>query len=369
MAILPSAGITADSPFCDYLNLTFPADSLDDVRRVVLPRIASSLLIPDERRAGFWRVVPASLRSGVLSPALSFDGSLVPRGALWLHRVHGVSRLSMSGAVVERFRLVGEWLPLLADLAALGGYRVTRIDVAVDLPIPAPDWLPVVKAVALSGLLLGRKALLQRDVCWHGGVDARGVETGTVDLRKRTAEVSAVVYDKRHEVESRGEADVGPLTRVELRLGAVGASLRDAAIAGPLFWHYGSALVAAPAGVVPWVPGTPGFDMPARPACEPWEVLRRRIDASADLREIGLMAYLLGPYGVSMAASHIRGVLEGIAALEGFSGGDGAGLSFSSRDGALQGLLGASGGGTAALVPDRGTAVGSLSAAGRSVTG
>ncbi len=219
---------------------------------------------------------------------------------LFQHGEFGV--ISASGGALTSLRTAG----VLGDyLMAIGAhpYRITRLDATVDLFVDAPPIIASIAAAARSGgVSLSRKAVPVSDVVTQISLDARGVLTGTVYVGSKDARVRGVVYDKRHQQESppMSNPDPGPWLRYEIRLRRdVGASLHDAWDAGPLFWHYcPPEFLAAPDGVVPWVPHGEGFTMERRADYTPALLIRGRLDRDPLVdRLIELADSIPGPGG------------------------------------------------------------------------
>lgn len=291
MAILPYS-VGDGLPFCDWLDLTFPknySDELDDVLRPHFLGVGGVLECP-----GQWRI-PRLVNRGpsvglVAAPGAGCVAKLSTFGSVY--------RVSLSGGVPSTLRAAEAFGGLLADLSPFP-HRVTRLDCTVDLPIPGPSSCAAVLAAGRAGgLSLGRKALPPATVHFYDSLDARGAVTGSVYLGPKTARIRGVVYDKRHHLEGLGFGDVGALTRVELRVRDVGATLRDACLPDAVFWNYASALVAPPANAPSWTAGGEGFDLPEAAPPDYWRILQRRVDDwTPHLLELAALADKLGPYG------------------------------------------------------------------------
>lgn len=266
------------SPSADWLSVSFPADSHSLVSSSVREVLA---------------VVPgvAAFPNG--------EGWCFPSGGLVQFRNAHSSRvwvLSASGAAIAGLRaaeVFGDYLRALGSES----HRVTRLDVALDVRVSAPPRLAALYARAVRGeVSLSRKSLNPgRHVSRYLSPGSDGQDTGTVYLGGRSAEVTARVYDKRQECLARGLADPGPWLRAELTVrSAVGPSLRDAWEPVPLFWHFmASALegiVEPPTGVSGWTAGGIGFSLPACPVRDSTQVLRRRLEQSAELGDLVALA-------------------------------------------------------------------------------
>ena len=243
-----------------------------DWMSVSCPSGIASLLVDDLRP--IVSAVPGScaMSSGdgwYLSDSIDDRGSgIVQRRS---HTHSPVSVISASGIAVSALRDAGLWSEYLRVFAS-DSHRVTRLDVALDVLVPAPGLLQSLYKRASSGeVALTRKALNParhlRSIMSPG---VTGEDTGTIYLGGKTAEVKARVYDKRHERIASGFPDPGPWLRAELTVtAAVGISLKDAWEPAPVFWHFMTqaldGIISRPVNVATWVPGGIGFDLPKRP--------------------------------------------------------------------------------------------------------
>lgn len=293
MAIL-AYGVESGSPFCDWLDLTFPKDETDAVNDAIRPYLiglGGFLECP-----GQWRV-PRLERSVSDQPVyVGGKGCTVK-----LSTIRDVYRVSFSGGVPASLRATDTFGALLADISHLP-HRITRMDATLDLPLPGPESCALVLAAGRSGAFaLGRKTMAPSDVQFYDNLDARGAVTGTVYLGPAQTRIRAVVYDKRHQLEQLAGYDVGPRTRVELRLRDVGVTLRDACIPDAVFWNYAHAIVQPPANAPVWSAHGVGFDLPPSPPKDYWRILQRRVDDwTPQLLELAALADNMGPYGRRM---------------------------------------------------------------------
>lgn len=281
-----------NEPFCDFVQVTVPVENWPEVRAAVEPVFSMAIegVQVDDASTTLWR-------------GLNGEGTVKAK------RYGAVVALGMSGHVCASMRAFGLFAAYLAELASRP-HRVTRLDASFDLPCDAaPVIADVVNRVASpSGLKLTRKAIAARDVTRLVHRRDDGADTGTVYVGSRDADVRACVYDKREERLRRGLADVGPLTRYELRLKAgTGVTLRDAAMPAAVFWHYASpGLLSAPEGVEPWEAHGEGFPLSPQPVQLPAARLLRRVQASVEVRSLLDLAATCGPYGVELLLSEVR---------------------------------------------------------------
>lgn len=252
-----------DVPTSDWLTVSTPKDTasltLDAIRSLV-SGVSGVAAFPD----GGWR-----FESGGLIRASS-------RGLVGVISCSGVALVELRAA-----SLFGEYLRAVSSES----HRVTRLDAALDLAIPAPVFLDGLYARANRGevRLSHKPAPAKRWV----GLNAVGEETGTVYLGGHTAKVRLAAYDKRQERLDRGLPDPGPWLRVELRGSAdLGVSLRDAWDPAPFFWHYCSGVLSRPSGVPAWVPGGVGFELPPKPVLDPADAFEKRLSNSVELRDL-----------------------------------------------------------------------------------
>lgn len=219
----------------------------------------------------------------------------------------GALRASFSGSACAALRDHGTWSDLLSELSSVP-HRVTRVDAALDLSVDGADLVDLMRKRYASGAVnLGRKAV-QTSVVLSVRPDGR--ETGTWYAGRLTkARYTARVYDKAWEaLQKRGEL-LPPRARVEVTAkgGDSGATLRDAAEPAALFWHLASpALLDAPEGIPLWTPNRDlGWVAPAR-HFDPAALLKRRVESSALLDALAVLADDLGPNG----RDYLLGLLE-----------------------------------------------------------
>jgi hypothetical protein len=157
---------------------------------------------------------------------------------------------------------------------------------------------------------LTRKAIAPGNVSQIMRPDDRGVDTGTVYLGTRRAEVRAKVYDKRWERLCAGSPDAGAWTRYELTVtGKMGVTLRDVAEPAGVFWHHmGRSLLECPHRPPSWAPYAEGYELPKRTPLTPYQVLQRRMESSAELRELVHLAGLSGEVGVTSLVHKVRAI-------------------------------------------------------------
>lgn len=280
------------SVFCDFVQVTVPAEGWADLREAVQPVFDSAgLALAHEAAKGdaLWR----DRDSGTVKATRR--GQVVALGA--------------SGAVLAGMRMLGLLHRYLAELGARH-HRVTRLDLSMDVP---EDTAPVIarlrdQAVTGEGVRLSRKRVLPQHVTRFVSRRPDGEDTGTIYLGSHQADVRLCVYDKRVERLARDMPDCGPLTRYELRLrGGTGITLRDAADPGPAFWHYiAPDVLPRREGVAEWDPQGSGYVLGPVDLPLPAERLRRRVQASAELRALVTLADQCGPYGFAMLVSEMR---------------------------------------------------------------
>lgn len=259
--------------FCDHLSVTFH---------------------PERNPLGGLRTLLLSVGSSALDDR-TFQ---VGEGTVKLYQTYGVLYCSATGGALGYLRQAGaymDWLCIIGDWP----HRITRMDLAYDVPIDGPDILDALRARYPDGRVnLGRKALsVKLDLSIRE--DRR--ETGTFYVGHRSkARCTARVYDKRQERLDRVQRDGPPRTRYEVTVKQdYGSTLRDAAEPDRLFWHVASpALLDAPDDVEAWTADwSQGWRSDPRPDLLPAEVLGRRVDSSAELDMLASIADEMGPNG------------------------------------------------------------------------
>lgn len=281
-------------PIADYLNITVPFDSSEDLRSSVLV-VLDQLGCFQEVTPGLFRYLRLVVRKGEITTETL--------GTVKFGRRGKVATLGTSGGVLRLLRESGLLSEYLAAIASFP-HRVTMLHATADfLCADVPAVIHQVKDAAYAGeLSLTRKRILPSQ-CQHVfGVDCDGRETGTVYLGQRAnADVWAKVYDKRHERLSKGFSEPGSLCRVEVAcMSDVGATLRDASDPYDIFFHFaGRSLVEAPEGVAEWLPHGEGYVLGERRERTLFERFDCLIAGSWDIRRLAEMAVAL--YGVDVA--------------------------------------------------------------------
>lgn len=286
--------------FCDYLNVTFPADVFPDAQEAVLGLATL---------AGGYQAVPGLVR---------WDGS---SGTLKHGHRFGTGFVSLSGAALARLRhahvMVGNTVGhsfFVELLSVLGAYphRVAQLHATLDVVADGRTVIPALYERAQVGAFsLTRKCIPPRQVKWLRRSALYGPgQTGTVYVGNRTRDVWFKVYDKRNELLDRaGDDDAGrtldafpdpgDLVRYELALGRhVGCTLRDVADPAAVFWHHMREVLAAPAGApIAWAPMGEGFSVPAPVERLPYTQLQLLLENSPDIARAVALADRMGPHG------------------------------------------------------------------------
>ena len=275
--------------FCDDLRVTIPGDRWEAFQPALAAALGDVGMAPEystPERSG-WRL----------------DG-----GTVVAARYGFVRSISASGQALARMRGVGMLGNFLAMLGA-GAHRVTGIHCTLDVREPTPPALTRVldRASSPEGLKAGRKRIPVETLQRYLTRQPDGSDTGTVYCGAKSNEIRPVVYDKRAERIARGLPDLGyDLTRYELRLRGVGASLRDAYEPASLFWRYMAPdFLPRPDGVPDWSSVAEDYDLPRSDPLLPGQRLLRRLDASADLSDLVKLAASFSG-GVDLLCAHIR---------------------------------------------------------------
>lgn len=267
--------------FCDWLDVTTPADREHDLRATLGPLIC-----------------------GAGGSKLSDDLYDLGVGKIKLGFVRGIFRVSVSGACIRVLEIQGLWGNFLSELGD-GPHRVTRLDAAVDLDIDGADALDTL----LAAYPRGHVRLSRRPIAVSEFLKTRpdGRKTGTWYAGHRsTAEITCRVYDKAWQMLETQKQLLPPRTRVELTV-RKGCTLRDAYEPARVFWHYiAPAVLERPQGIPEWSSGwAEGWTM-ERVELLPAQRLKRLIERSPDLAAIIELADAVGEHGRSMALSQIQ---------------------------------------------------------------
>lgn len=260
--------------FCDDLRVTMPHDRWEAFQSSLGDALGDVGMAPEYStpdRSG-WRL----------------DG-----GTVVAARHHLVRSISASGQALARMRGVGMLGNFLALLGS-GAHRVTGIHCTLDVRESTPPVLARLldRASSAEGLKAGRKRIPAGQLERWLKRQVDGSDTGSVYCGPKSNEIRPVVYDKRAERLARGLPDLGyDLTRYELRLRGVGASLRDAYDPSSLFWHYMAPdFLPRPEGVPEWSSVADGYDLPRADPLLPSQRLLRRMEASQDLSDLVRLA-------------------------------------------------------------------------------
>lgn len=281
--------------FCDDLRVTVPAESWVDLEPLLEGVLSDAGMAPEfrEEKRRHWRV----------------DGGVVRSESFRLVRA-----VSASGQALARLRAVGLFGRFLATLGSVPS-KVTGLHATMDRAEPTPPVFDrlMAKAATPDGLRAGRKRIPVSDLQRYVVRLADGTDTGSMYCGAKTNEIRPVIYDKRQERLDKGFADLGhDVTRYELRLRDVGATLRDAYEPESIFWHYMAPdFLPAPSGVAPWVSHGEGFAVDHPEPLMPAQRLQRRLDNSSDLADlIRLAASFQG--GVEYLCGQIRKRAENV---------------------------------------------------------
>lgn len=194
-------------------------------------------------------------------------------------------RCSTSGLSCASLRDSRHWMDYLSVLSS-SPHSVTKLDAALDLALDGAQYFQHMCRLYPHSVSLGRKAIR---TSWVASARDDGHQTGTWYAGYRSsAKATAKVYDKAHQMLERFGETIPPRARVEVTAKkGFGATLRDAAMPEALFWHIASpALIQAPEGVPMWQPNTDGGWEQVPRLIEPSQVLRRRVESSAELAKL-----------------------------------------------------------------------------------
>ncbi|MDE1863738.1 MAG: replication initiation factor domain-containing protein, partial [Thaumarchaeota archaeon] len=234
------------------------------------------------------------------------DGCVqAPSGGLLLHGNRGrITWIEAKGQFVASLRAFGVLNDFLAVVSE-GPHRVTRADLAVDEYVDSPaKRVQGIYALAKSGgISFSRKALQHSQIGSVFGptlYDDTGLDTGTVYLGKRSAEVRGRVYDKTQERASKGEC-IGLTVRHEMSITSkMGISLKDIASPQSCFYHFYPSEVLSTPQTEPWVPGGEGFFLKRSSEALPAQRLKQRVESSPDIGSLIGLAQECGPEGMHL---------------------------------------------------------------------
>ena len=264
--------------FCDYLDVTFAPDDCP------YPELNRFLLGND------FRVTRDNGGRTLYVPP-------VGRGALSVEHRSRFARISASGGVCAHLRCAGLWDEYLHILAT-SPHKVTRVDASADLALDGADAIALYQARFPDGsTALTRKAL---KIDYITAVRPDGRYTGTMSIGYGSAaRFTAKVYDKAWEAHCNRQETLPPTTRFEVTACKdAGATLRDASEPAALFWHIAApALLNRPEGAPMWEPNTDYHPQTRPHEFNTADTLRRRVEYSAELGALGLLADDLGVEG------------------------------------------------------------------------
>jgi hypothetical protein len=286
-------GVESGPVFCDWLDVTcHPDDSF-------IPDVLT-LLAEHDAIAKYSDEVSQMFQVGEGTLKLDFRA-----------RFH---RASASGEVLAVFRsagLLGRYLSILASVP----HTVTRLDAARDF---LTDSVPVLRELEAlhpdDRVSLSRKALKINRM--YSARDSDGAQTGTWYVGHRAeALFTARVYDKKQQLQDKTKFfDSLEPERVRFEFTArkgSGASLKDASEPEKLFYHIGRPFLQKPSGVGDWLPAT-DFEWTGSPIVTslPWVAFKRRVEYSAELEHIAMLAASLGEPARAMVLRTFKKLLD-----------------------------------------------------------
>lgn len=279
--------IPFSEPTPDWLDVTFSPN--ENPSELFSDFVAAHGLIPSEHSND----IAAAYR--FLDP----DTNILLDGVLQVSTKHRAYRLSCSGQVLDIMRSRGifnQYLTLLASCP----YRVTRLDVALDIQQDAADVLEVLDSRYPREVSLSRQRPLSTKAILSRRLDGRRSGTWYAGHRSKSR-VTARVYDKTLEVFDRtGISYSPPQTRYELTFRDGVANLNDAYAPSGIFWAHSGSLLPAPPDCPLWSPS----DVPAwtseRVEVIPYQALLRRVSASSELDVLASLADRIGPEGANV---------------------------------------------------------------------
>lgn len=274
--------------FCDWLDVTYgPSDCPYPELNLLLLASGFEVLYSDHASRSY--AVPTRDPSA--------------RGVLMVEHRATFARVSLSGGVCAYLREQGIWEETLHVLSS-SPHRVSRLDATLDLAMDGADLVDSMRKRHGPGVTLTRKRL--PTTCMLS-VRADGRESGTWYAGHRTrARVTARVYDKALQMLEKFGCLLPPTARVEITI-REGATLRDAVEPTACFWHYAApAILKAPEGVPMWNQNAEiGWMAPVR-EFDPALVLRRRVEALAEIDALLDVADQLGPKGRDYLSSLLQ---------------------------------------------------------------
>lgn len=220
-----------------------------------------------------------------------------------------ISVASCSGMMLAALRAANLLTEYVAAVASVTTYNVTHLDLARDqLGDPPSVVQTYYQRLRIAGVKLSRKTVPPGRIksLFSKGDDGR--DTGSVMIQNRqTSRVSAIIYDRQADALAKGKPDPGPITRIEMRLGVPGMTLRDVLDPAPLFYEYASpGLLPRDPSVRQWEPFSDGGFRVARLERTAYERLARTVDQSTDLAAMFRQAALLDGDGVDVLLRLVR---------------------------------------------------------------
>jgi hypothetical protein len=270
--------MTVAQPFCDYLDVTYAPDDCPSPELNTL-LLGCGFLVSRDRSGKRLYVAPNK------------------RGTVMVMHSKRFAKISISGASCGFLRSSGYWLEALSILST-SPHKVTRLDAAVDLPIDAAPFIAkLCKRYPDGWANLSRKAQRITRVV---STRADGLESGTWYVgHSDSGRQSLRVYDKTLQMLDRYGEVIPLTTRVEVTASKdKGATLHDAESPTALFWSIAAPTVLkAPEGIPVWTPNTDTHWLASPRSFVPAEILKRRIENSAELDAFLELADAVGPYG------------------------------------------------------------------------
>lgn len=266
---------------CDWLDVTYsPEDHPEHSIKITLSRALAQCTYSDETCLTY------RLGDGVIK----------------IDHKSTFSRVSCSGAALDYLRSLGsgdpndpsedhfgDFLSVLSE----SPHTITRLDACLDVPVDAAPVLRKLVKAYPRFCSFSRKALKTKTIT---EVREDGKASGTFYVgHRQKAKVTARVYDKSLQMLSKGVL-MPPTTRYEITFRkTVGCSLRDAYEPERLFWSQAETLLLSkPAHVEDWYPNCLDGWQYSRPVPADGEILKRRLETSADFTSLCELASELG---------------------------------------------------------------------------
>ena len=222
---------------------------------------------------------------------------------------HNYHKIEIKGLALDLLRNSGSFSNFLG-LLATHNHKVTRLDLALDIPRDFPSVLHGIRVKYPTGYAkVSRKKAKISEILEPRDSDGKRSGTLYIGSQGGKARKFARIYDKQLEA-LRRDVELPPTTRYEFVI-REDVTLRDAYEPAACFWHYmGIDLLQAPKDAPKWVKGAVYGWSTEKFEKLPVERLLSYLEHCPSLERMVSIADELGPNGRAFLLSQLKRKLE-----------------------------------------------------------